>query len=301
MTRSTLADFRFGILDFGLRVDQPDVIKNRQSKIKNAWPVLCLCLLFGGVAQAAETKTPSLFRGVVASDAQPGARVVSLDEESVAYAGGLRPGDVIAKFNGAAIGSIDDFALQSQHILGKMSEATLVVERGGQSIELLISLFSQRLLDLWGERFVPNLELRFRDPKAGYVYWWSEGQRAARNQRVSLAIEALETALHYQPEHHDAALLLAGQWSLLAQARFTDHRNDQGVAALQHAVNLYQRLAAQGTTAEALTEIKAQLQQLVSTLGAQLPAAAPASEPETAPPGAAAPTPTYPAPAASGH
>lgn len=237
---------------------------------------------------------PSLFRGVVVADAKPGALVVSVDEEAIAYAGGLRPGDVILIINGTPIASIDDFAAQSRRISGKMTEATLKIERAGRSVELLVSLFSQRLLEAWGERFVPNLELRFRDPKAGYAYWWSEAQRLTRERRASLAIEALETALHYQPEHADAVLLLAEQWSQLAQSRFAGRRNDQGVAALQHAVNLYQRLLAQGATTEQLAQVKAQLQQLVTTLGRQLPAAAaPAPEP---PPTGTPPAPTPEAP-----
>ncbi len=262
---------------------------------------LCCCAAFltisvpGTVQGTEETPRPSLFRTVVVADAKPGARVVVVDEESAAYAGGVRPGDVITRLNGAAVGSIDEFALQSQHVLGKVSEATLVVERGGRPIALLISLFSQRLLEAWGERFVPNLELRFRDPKAGYAYWSTEGRRVAQSQRVSLAIEAFETALHYQPAHVETALLLAGQWNMLAQSRFADRRNDQGIAALQHAVNMYQRLLAKGVTAEQLAEIKGQLQRLVSTLDAQLPAGTPSAEPEAAPSGTP-PAPTYAAP-----
>ena len=241
---------------------------------------------------------PSLFRGVVVANAAPGALVVTVDEESTAYAGGLRQGDIILLINGASVASIDDFAAQSRRMTGKTTEATLQITRGGRPVELLVSLFSQRLLEAWGERFVPNLELRFRDPQAGYTYWWSEGQRIARDHRTSLAIEALETALHYQPEHADAALALAEQWNLLAQARLADHRNDQGVAALQHAVNLYQRLLAKGVTAEQLTQVKTQLQQLVGTLKQQSPATVPIPEPDSAPTGTP-PAPTLNAPAVS--
>ena len=230
---------------------------------------------------AAEAKLPSLFRGVVVASASPGARVVSVDEESLAYAGGLRPGDVIMTVNDAAIESIDDFAGQSQRLAGKLSEATVTVQRQEQPVQLLISLFSQRLLEAWGERFVANLDLRFREPKAGYVYWTVEAQRAMREHRTSLAIEALATALHYQPDRLETALLLAGQWNELAQARFARQRNDQGVAALQHSVNLYQRLIAKGVTREQLVEIKAQLQRLVTALKEQVPPteSAPAPEP----------------------
>ena len=251
-------------------------------KTTRSFFLLGVMLSSASLVMAAETKMPSLFRGVVVADATPGARVLSVDEESIAYAGGLRPGDVILLMHGASIASIDDFAAQSQRIGGKTTEVVLKIERAGRPVELLVSLFSPRLLEAWGERFVPNLELRFRDPKAGYTYWWGEGRRLARERRTSLAIEALATALHYQPDRAETALLLAGQWNLLAQSRFAGRRNDQGVAALQHAVNLYQRLLAKGATAEQLQQVKAQLQPLVHTLGRQLPA--PEPEPAGSPP-----------------
>ena len=273
-------------------------------KIQNILLALsCLWLLTSPAAWAAEAKLPSLFRGVVVASASPGARVVSVDEESIAYAGGLRPGDVIMTVNDAAIESIDDFAGQSQRLAGKLSEATVTVQRQEQPVQLLISLFSQRLLEAWGERFVANLDLRFREPKAGFVYWTVEAQRVMREHRTSLAIEAFATALHYQPDRLDTALLLAGQWNELAQARFAEHRSGQGVAALQHSVNLYQRLMAKGITREQLAAVKAQLQQLVTALGQQMPAEPPAPSPEPAVEIGAPPPPTKeavrPAPAAA--
>ncbi len=231
------------------------------------WGTALLTISVPGTARAfADERLPSLFRGVVVADAKPAVVVVTIDEESAAYAGGLRSGDVITTVEGQTIASMEAFARQSQRLAGTVAELKLTVQRAGQSAELLLSLFSARLLEVWGERFVPNLELRFREPSAGYAYWNAEAHRAIRAQRAAPAIEALETALHYQPDHLDTALSLAGQWNLLAQSQFVEHHHAQGIASLQHAINLYQRLLTKGIAQDQLVEVKAQLQRLVDAL-----------------------------------
>ena len=243
---------------------------------------LALLLVMVASVGLAATRMPSLFRGVVVVDARPGARVVTVDEESAAYVSGLRPEDTITGVESAPVETIDDFASQSQRLAGHVPEASLTVLRAGQSVRLLVSLYSPRLIASWGERFVPNMDLRFRDANAGFGYWWSEAQRAARAQHTTQAIEAAETALHYQPERLETVLLLTAQWNALAQSRFAERRFDQGVAALQHAVNLYQRLLHRGVSEEHLGEIKRQLEQLVQALGRQLPAPASPTAPASA-------------------
>src|SRR3989338_7427417 len=110
----------------------------RTARSALAWSC-CFTMVYGLWSMdwaCAESKLPSLFRGVVVADSPLGVRVVSVEEQSQASLADLRPEDVIVQINQTAVHSIDEFAALSSALRGRAMQAAVVALRRGQPRQL---------------------------------------------------------------------------------------------------------------------------------------------------------------------
>jgi putative serine protease PepD len=90
-------------------------------------------------ALAAGEEVDHAYLGVSLEDSDEGPRVAAVNDGSPASAGGVRVGDVIVAIDGERISSSDELraALEDREV---GANATLTVERSGQSTELSVTL-----------------------------------------------------------------------------------------------------------------------------------------------------------------
>ena len=223
-------------------------------------------LTYSLTALAAER--PSIFRGVVVTDSPPGVRVVSVDAGSQAALADLQPEDLIVRVNGAEIHSIDEFAVLSGALKGRTVRATVVIFRNGQPLQLVLHLFSYPVLRAWGLAFVPDDELRFAEPRTGWVYWTRLGSGFERAGQRAEALDAYLNALHHLPTNLETAVKVSELSLLVSQQRLEGGALADGVSSLRQGILVMQRLFDQPLTAAQLEALKRRLQATLHTLHA---------------------------------
>lgn len=209
---------------------------------------------------------PSLFRGMAVADSPVGVRIVSVEPTSQAYAADLRPEDVIVQINGAALHSIDEFAIFSESLKGRAMSATVLILRNGQPREVVLHLYSYPVQQHWGVSFMPDHDFRFIDEKAGLAYWSNLARGFETAGQTEHALNAWLNALHNAPTDVDTALRAAELLWRLAQERLARHEMQPALDLLQQGTTILQRLFDQPLTDEQLAHIKAQLEKTVAML-----------------------------------
>lgn len=218
---------------------------------------------------------PSLFRGIVVANSELGVRVVRVEEESQAALADLRPEDIIVQVNDTALKTIDEFAEASQALKRRATKATVMVLRNGQPRELLLHLYSYPVLRAWGLQFVPDYDLRFVDPSAALVYWLRMARGFEGAGQLDQALNATLNALHHRPEDVDLAVHAAELLSRIARGSLVprdslrsqaDTDRAAGMAAMQQATLVMERLFEHPLEAGQLKAIKSQLEATVATL-----------------------------------
>ena len=203
---------------------------------------------------------PSLFRGITVVDSPVGVRIVSVEENSQAALADVRPDDIIIHVNEDEVHSIDDFAMVSKRLKGHATSATLLVFRQGQPLELRLHLYSYPILKTWGIEVVPNFDVRFAETRIGLDYWRKQGQDFERAGDIESALDAYINALHNVPDELDTAVAMSRLFCQLSQRYFTKRQWREGVAALQQAVLMLEKLFDQPLNSQQLHIVKEQLQ-----------------------------------------
>ncbi|MBI3324763.1 MAG: PDZ domain-containing protein [Candidatus Omnitrophica bacterium] len=209
---------------------------------------------------------PSLFRGVVIADGPFGIRVVSVEGSSQAALSDLRPEDVIVEVNAVSLRTIDEFAVVSQSLKGKASQARVLVLRNGQPHELLVHLYSVPILQRWGLSFVYEADVRFAEPKAGLEYWSRLGRGFESVGDDERALNAYLNALHNVPDDLRLALTVDTLLWKLARARLKDDRLAESFGTIQQAATLLERLFDQPLEDAELATVKQELTLTLASL-----------------------------------
>jgi len=209
---------------------------------------------------------PSLFRGVVVADSALGIRVVSVDEQSLAYRANLRPEDVVVQVNDMAIHSIDEFAVLSQSLKGRATKASLLILRNGQPRTILVHLYSEPILQRWDVAFVPEHDIRFADPKPGVEYWTNLGRGFDTANKLPDAINSYLNALHNDPQNVDVALIVVSRLGQLAREQLAQAKWSDAVTTLSRAMAMLSRMFDGPITVEQRERVKQELQSTLSSL-----------------------------------
>jgi len=215
--------------------------------------------------QAAE-ELPSLFRDVVVADSPLGVRVVKVAESSQAYHADLRPEDIMVRIGGSEVKSIDDFATLSSQLRGEAVSASVLIFRNGSPRELTFHLYSYPILKSWGLSFIPDHDMRFADPKAGFDYWSRMGRGFEEVGESENALKAYLNALHNTPE--DSAVALKASALLLGVSRkhFDEKHLGIGLGRMQQAMQMLDRLFSQSLPTPELSRVKDQLRETLASL-----------------------------------
>ena len=234
------------------------------------WRVLLLCIFFVPchlpLAPLIAAQLPSLFRGVAVADSPSGVRVISVDDGSQASLLDLRPEDVIVSINGAAIRSIDEFAVSSQTLKGQAQSAAVVLLRNGQPYELVLHVYSLPILKQWQIRFVPDDEMRFAEPKAGVEYWSRLGRGFEIAGDPEQALQAYLNALHNDAKQTALAAKAAELSWQVAQRRLQSKQLPQALTAIDQGTTLLARLFDQPMDGAQLQIIKRNLEDTLRVL-----------------------------------
>ena len=224
-------------------------------------------LLAGLVLSSAEAAPwPSLFRGVVVAAGALGVRVVSVEDDSQAALCDLRAEDVIVQINGMSIRTIDEFAVLSLGLKGKVFTVPVVVLRNGQPHELTLHLYSLPILTHWELSFLPEHDLRFVDPAAAVSYWSNLGRGFDTARQPERALNAYLNALHNDPLNLDVALAVSELLWRIGRQRLQERRAPESIAALQQATILLTHAFDQPLSDEQLQRVKTQLEQTLAAL-----------------------------------
>ncbi len=206
------------------------------------------------------TQWPSLFRGVVVADAPAGVRVVSVDETSQAYQADLRPEDIIVRVHDAEVHSIDEFAVLSGALRGRIVSTTVVVFRNGTPRELTLHLYSYPLLSTWGIQFVPDHDLRFAQSSTGWAYWLRLGRGFEVAGKDAEALNAYLNGLHHMPTDVETAVNVARLFARAGQRLIRDGQLADGLMPLGQAVQVMRKLFDYPLSDEQLSVVREQLQ-----------------------------------------
>lgn len=220
----------------------------------------------GSPVAAFAAELPSLFRGVVVADSPVGVRVVSLEESSQAYLADLRPEDIIVHIQGREVRSIDEFAVVSHELKGRAVRATVLVFRNGLPRELTLHLYSVPVLREWGVEFVPDHDVHFADPMIGLDYWRRLGRGFEEAGKPTEALDAYLNGLHNVPTDVATALKVMDLFSRASQQHLTDGELADGIASLQQALAMMEKLFDEPLTEDQLQAIKRQLEETLRTL-----------------------------------
>lgn len=215
---------------------------------------------------ALATQLPSLFRGVIVADSQLGVRVVSVEESSQAYQADLRPDDIIVRVHDAQIHSIDEFALLSTTLKGRVNSTTVVIFRNGRPREIVIHLYSYPILRAWGLAFVPDNDLRFAQPATGRDYWMRLGRGFEEAEKKPEALNAYLNGLHNVPSDVPVALKVAELSSRIGQDALQHEARLEGLASLRQALLVMQKLFDYSLSHDQLGAIRDQLRGTLAAL-----------------------------------
>ena len=215
---------------------------------------------------AEPARWPSLFRGVVVVDSPIGVQVVSVEAGSQASLGDLRPDDVIVRIQDQDIRTIDEFATLSLTLKGRVPSTNMVVFRRGRAQELTLHLYSYPILKTWGIEVIPDYALRFAEAATGLAYWARMGRGFEEAGKPEQALEAYVNALHNDPADVPSALNASRLLWEVGRLRLTGHDLAGGIAALEQAVTMLQRLMEQPLSDEQLQLVKEQLQYTLDAL-----------------------------------
>ena len=231
-----------------------------------------------GAAAALAGQRPSLFRGVVVADSPLGVRVVSVEEASQASLADLRPEDIIIRVDGAEVGSIDAFATLSAALKGRAVSATVLVFRNGTRRELVLHLYSYPILRAWGVAFIPDHDLRFAEAQTALAYWVRLGRGFEDAGKSAEALDAYLNGLHNAPTDTATALTVSGLLSQVSRQRLAGGALADGIASLDQALMILERLFEHPLTDEQLHAVRRQLQETLQALREiHLPARQPSS------------------------
>ena len=225
--------------------------------------LVACCLLLPSVFAGS---WPSLFRGVIVADSAVGVRVVSVEDTSQAFQADLRPEDIIISVNGQEVHSIDDFATLSTALKAHTALATVLVFRRGEPHELRVHLYSYPLLRTWGLEFIPEHDVRFAEPTIGLEYWTRMGRGFEEARKPADALNAYLNGLHLVPADAATALKAAELFSSLGQEHLRQREWAKGMAALQQAVGVFEKLFDYPMTDDELQRIKHQLEATLQAL-----------------------------------
>ena len=237
----------------------------RRSRVRSFYfLLLTFDFLFPGKVLAAQM--PSLFRGLVVTDSPVGVRVVSVEAGSQPAMADLRPEDIVISIHGEDVHSIDEFAVVSNALKGRVQETTVVVFRGGTPRQIALHVYSYPLMRAWGIRFVPNSEIVFAQPGPALDYWTRLGRAYRDVGRPGDALDAYLNALHVVPSNTEVAMAVSElSWAVGRQA-IEDRRMPAAVTALEQAVTVMQRLFDHPLTDAQLLALKSQLETTLQTL-----------------------------------
>lgn len=216
---------------------------------------------------AVAAQWPSVFRGVVVAGSLLGVRVVSVEEASQAYLADLRPEDLIIQIQSQAVHSIDEFATRSNQLKAERAiEVTVLVFRNGLPRELHLHLFSYPILGEWGITFIPDVDLRFGEPRTGLDYWRRLGRGFEEAGKAQEALNAYLNGLHNVPTDAATALKVTELLSRASQQRLSGGALGEGIASLRQAVHMMERLFDYPLTDEQLGTVKRQLEETLRAL-----------------------------------
>ena len=209
---------------------------------------------------------PSLFRGVVVADSPLGVRVVSVEEISQAFLGDLRPEDIIVRMGAREVHSIDEFATLSQQLKGRVTRTTILVFRNGIPKELTLHLYSYPLLRRWGVKFLPDHDVRFAEARVRLDYWRRLGRAFEEAGKPLEALNAYLNGLHLLPDDVPTALQVTLLSLRMSRRHLEQGQLPEGLALLQQAVTVMERLFDEPLTDEALQLLKRELAATLRTL-----------------------------------
>jgi hypothetical protein len=215
---------------------------------------------------AVSAELPSLFRGVVLADSEAGVRVVSVEESSQAYLADLRPEDIVVRVRDADVRTIDEFAALSSSLKGTTASATLLVFRNGAPRELTLHLYSYPVLRAWNVEFLPDHDVRFAQPSTGFEYWVKLGEGFERAGRPADALNAYLNGLHNLPDDVPTALRASQMLVHVSQEQLRQEKLAEGLAELDRALRMMNRIFARPLDATQLASIKRQLTQALAAL-----------------------------------
>lgn len=214
---------------------------------------------------------PSVFRGVVIADSPAGVRVVEVDPSSQAAQADLRAEDIIARVQGRDVRTIDEFAVLSHQLKGRVSSVTVICFRNGAPQELRLHLYSYPVLTRWGVTFVPDDELRFADPRIGLEYWRRLGRGFVEAGKRPEAIRAYLNALHHVPDDAQTAVTVTALFAQVSQQAMRAGRWPEAIAAMGQSLGLMEQLFDAPLTPEQLAVVKQELEATLLVLRSRVP------------------------------
>jgi hypothetical protein len=202
----------------------------------------------------------------VVADAEPGVRVLSVDESSQAYHADLRPEDIIMRVQETEIRSVDEFAVLSNTLKGRTLSTKLLVFRNGLPREIVLHLYSYPILRAWAIEVVPDHDLRFAQSQTGRDYWMRMGRGFDAAGKDLEALNAYLNALHQMPQDLDAAGKAAALFLRVGERLLREGSLKEGLALLRQAVVMLEKLFDHPLSDEQLRAVKEQLDRAVQAL-----------------------------------
>jgi hypothetical protein len=245
------------------------------------WPAVCPSAL-------SAAQRPSVFRGVVVADSPVGVRVVSVEDASPAALADLRPDDIIVRIQDQEVRTIEEFAAVSRDLKGRIHETTVLIFRNGLPHEVSLHLYSYPILGTWGLAFVPEHDVRFVERAAALAYWRRLGRGFEEAGKLDDALTAYLNGLHNVPEDLDTAVAASRLLAQLSRAHLASGplagggpplppsgasppssggvTFAEGLARLEQAMRLLERLFDRPLTDEQLRTVRDQLQEILRVL-----------------------------------
>ena len=202
---------------------------------------------------------PSLFRGVVIADSPLGVRVVSVEASSQALLADLRPEDIIVSVNGIELHSIDEFGALSSALKGRKVAATVLVFRNGTPHQITLHLYSYPILRTWDVQFIPDYDLRFAQAQVGLEYWARLGRGFEDANEPTEALNAYLNGLHNVPTDVPTAFKVSELSLRLSQQQLNTQSLVEGIASLQQALLVMEKLFDSPLSDDQLRTIKDRL------------------------------------------
>jgi hypothetical protein len=202
----------------------------------------------------------------VLADSEAGVRVVSVEESSQAYFADLRPEDIVVRVRDADVRTIEEFAALSYSLRGNTASAALLIFRNGAPRELTLHLYSYPVLRAWNVEFLPDHDVRFAQAQTGLDYWVRLGEGFERANKPAEALNAYLNGLHNLPDHVPTALRASQMLVHISQDRLRRGELADGIAELDRALRIMNRLFARPLDTPQLESVKRQLTQALSAL-----------------------------------